>query len=82
VPNQLALFADDPPAPPIPGLRLVLEAISEEQEAQIAAWIDAAPLTPFQFGQWEGKRLTANYGSAYDYQRAHPSPAPPLPEWL
>jgi alkylated DNA repair dioxygenase AlkB len=82
VPSQLALFADDPPAPPIPGLRLVLDAITPEQEAQIAARIDASPLTPFQFGQWEGKRLTANYGSAYDYQRAHPIPAPPLPEWL
>jgi alkylated DNA repair dioxygenase AlkB len=44
--------------------------------------IDEAPLAPFQFGQWEGKRLTANYGSAYDYQRARPVPAPPLPGWL
>lgn len=82
MPNQLALFADDPPALPIPGLRLALDAVTPEQEAEIAARIDAAPLTPFQFGQWEGKRLTANYGSAYDYQRAQPVPAPPLPDWL
>nr|WP_272916585.1 alpha-ketoglutarate-dependent dioxygenase AlkB [Tsuneonella aeria] len=44
--------------------------------------IDAAPLTPFQFGQWEAKRLTANYGSAYDYQRARPISAPTMPDWL
>ena len=57
MPSQLALFADDPPAPPIPGLRLVLDAITPEQEVQIAARIDASPLTPFQFGQGEGKRI-------------------------
>ena len=82
MPSQLALFADDRPAAPIPGLRLAHDAITPEQESEIAARIDAAPLTPFQFGQWEGKRLTANYGSAYDYQRARPVAAPPLPAWL
>ncbi len=79
MPSQLALFDQ---APAVAGLRLVPEAISPELEAELAARIDAAPLTPFQFGQWEGKRLTANYGSAYDYQRARPIPAPPLPDWL
>ena len=61
---------------------LVHEAISPELESELEALIDAAPLTPFQFGQWEGKRLTANYGSAYVYQRARPKEAPPLPVWL
>jgi alkylated DNA repair protein (DNA oxidative demethylase) len=79
MPSQLALFDE---APAVAGLRLLPEAISPELETELAARIDAAPLTPFQFGQWEGKRLTANYGSAYDYQRARPIPAPPLPEWL
>jgi alkylated DNA repair dioxygenase AlkB len=82
MPSQLALFDDAPPAPPVPGLHLVPEAISAAAETELAARIDAAPLAPFQFGQWEGKRLTANYGSAYDYQRARPIPAPPLPAWL
>jgi alkylated DNA repair dioxygenase AlkB len=61
---------------------LVEEAIDAALERALEAHVDAAPLAPFQFGQWEGKRLTANYGSAYDYQRAHPIPAPPLPDWL
>ena len=61
---------------------LVPDAIDAAAERAIAAAIDAAPLAPFQFGPWQGKRLTANYGSAYDYQRARPTPAPPLPGWL
>lgn len=76
---QGQLFAD---APPVAGLLLAEEAISPAQEAELAARIDAAPLAPFQFGQWRGKRLTTNYGSAYDYQRGQVSDAPPLPDWL
>jgi alkylated DNA repair dioxygenase AlkB len=79
MPEQGELFA---PPPPVAGFRLVPEAVSEAAEERLAALIDAAPLAPFQFGQWEGKRLTVNYGSAYDYQRARPTEAPPLPEWL
>ena len=44
--------------------------------------IDAAPLAPFQFGQWQGKRLTVHYGSAYDFSRHRLDEAPPLPDWL
>jgi alkylated DNA repair protein (DNA oxidative demethylase) len=68
--------------PIVPGLALVEDAVSAAEEAALAARIDAAPLAPFEFGQWRGKRLTANYGSAYDYQRARPKEAPPLPDWL
>lgn len=74
------LFAADAPA--VPGLALVEGAVGEAEERAIAERIDAAPLEPFRFGQWTGKRLTVHYGSAYDYQRARPVPAPPLPEWL
>jgi len=68
--------------PAIPGLRRVAEAISPAEEAEIARRIDAAPLKPFQFGQWRGKRLTTSYGSAYDFQRGKLADAPPLPQWL
>lgn len=77
--SQIDLFA---PAPAVPGLLLVEDAIDAEMECAIAARIDAAPLEPFKFGQWRGKRLTANYGSAYDYQRGRIAEAPPLPEWI
>ncbi len=77
--NQGELFA----APPIvPGLQWVGEAVSEAEEAALAAHIDAAPLAPFKFGQWEGKRLTVHYGSAYDFSRHRLDEAPPLPDWL
>ncbi len=76
---QPSLFATPPV---VPGLVFVENAIVEEEERAVEVQIDAAPLAPFQFGQWEGKRLTANYGSAYDYQRGHPIPAEPFPRWL
>ena len=77
--NQYELFGA---ATAVRGLVLVKDAIGEAAESEISDLIDAAPLAPFQFGQWQGKRLTANYGSAYDYQRGRPTEAPPLPDWL
>ncbi len=86
MPRQIDLFApDDNHArvlPPIAGLQLVPDVISAAEEEILSAHIDAAPLEPFRFGQWTGKRLTAYYGSAYDFQRGRTAPAPPLPEWL
>ena len=78
---QGELFASEKP-PAVPGLVLVHEAVTAAEETELAARIDAAPLAPFQFGQWEGKRLTVHYGSAYDFSRHRLGEAPPLPEWL
>jgi len=69
-------------APVVSGLALVRDAVSAAEEAELAARIDAAPLAPFEFGQWRGKRLTAHYGSAYDFARGRLDEAPPLPDWL
>ncbi|MXO66603.1 alpha-ketoglutarate-dependent dioxygenase AlkB [Altererythrobacter endophyticus] len=80
--SQGDFFADTPPAFTVPGLTLVEEAITCEQERDYAAAIDVAPLAPFRFGQWEGKRLTVNYGSAYDYARGKVTDAPDFPAWL
>ncbi|ANY20975.1 hypothetical protein A6F68_02479 [Tsuneonella dongtanensis] len=66
----------------VPGLVLIEEAVTGDRVRTLEQAVDASPLAPFQFGQWQGKRLTANYGSAYDYQRARPIPAPPLPVWI
>lgn len=76
---QPSLFAE-PPA--VPGLVVVEDVVEPAQERTLERLVDEAPLTPFQFGPWEGKRLTANYGSAFDYQRARPVPAPSMPDWL
>jgi alkylated DNA repair dioxygenase AlkB len=77
---QGELFAAGGPA--IPGLLLVPDAVTAAEEARLAAQVDAAPLKPFEFGQWRGKRLTAHYGSAYDFARGRLGEAPSLPEWL
>jgi alkylated DNA repair dioxygenase AlkB len=77
--KQYALFAEEPT---VPGLVLVDQAVSAGEEAALASRIDAAPLAPFQFGQWEGKRLTTHYGSGYDFSSHRVAEAPPLPDWL
>lgn len=71
--------APPPPVPPVPGLALVPAAIGTGETRALEALIDAAPLAPFRFGQWQGKRLTASYGSGYDYQRGRLAEAPPIP---
>lgn len=78
--KQGELFAVNAPA--VPGLSLVPAAVSEGEEAELIARIDAAPLEPFEFGQWRGKRMTAHYGRAYDFSRNRLEEAPPLQGWL
>jgi alkylated DNA repair dioxygenase AlkB len=78
--KQGELFAVNAPA--VPGLLLVPEAVTAAEEAELTARIDAAPLRPFEFGQWRGKRMTAHYGRAYDFTRGRLDEAPPLPDWL
>jgi DNA oxidative demethylase len=78
--KQGELFGDN--APLVPGLLRVREAVTPAEEAGLAERIDAAPLKPFEFGQWRGKRLTTHYGRAYDFAHGRLDEAPPLPDWL
>ena len=64
---QGELFRNEAPA--VPGLTFVPDAVGPAEEAALAAYVDAAPLEPFKFGPWRGKRMTAHYGSAYDFAR-------------
>lgn len=79
--TQGELFQADEAAA-VPGLLLARDAVTPAEEAVLAAHVDAAPLAPFEFGQWRGKRLTTHYGSAYDFSRHRLDEAPPLPDWL
>ncbi|AKM06352.1 2OG-Fe(II) oxygenase [Pelagerythrobacter marensis] len=79
MPQQIDLFAS---TPVVSGLRMVTDAVDPALERALEQRIDAAPLQPFQFGQWRGKRLTANFGSGYDYRRGRVADAPPLPTWI
>ena len=77
------LFADLPDmTAALEGFTLWPDFVSAAEERALEAAIDAAPLRPFQFGQWQGKRLTTYYGHGYDFGRARLVAAPPLPEWL
>ena len=66
----------------LPGLSSVDDLVSPAEEAELIAAIDAAPLAPFRFQGWTGKRLTASYGWTYDFDAARFAEAEPLPDWL
>jgi alkylated DNA repair dioxygenase AlkB len=80
LPAQLSLLADDHPHPA--GLRYQPEFVTPEEEQQLIARIQALPLTPFQFGAFEGKRRVVSFGSRYDYTAQRLAKADPLPEWI
>jgi alkylated DNA repair dioxygenase AlkB len=64
------------------GMTLWREFVTPAEEHELAAAVDAAPLAPFRFHQWEGKRLTASYGHGYDFSRGELVEALPFPAWL
>jgi alkylated DNA repair dioxygenase AlkB len=69
-------------APIVPGLGYVEEAIDASEERRLIAQMESADLTPFQFQQWEGKRLTRSFGWTYDFQTGRFAPGEPIPAWL
>jgi alkylated DNA repair dioxygenase AlkB len=69
-------------APLLPGLAYREAFIDAGEEERLIAQIEAAGLTPFQFQQWEGKRLTRSFGWTYDFQTGRFAPGEPMPHWL
>lgn len=63
----------------LPGLAYADDIIDPGEEAALIARIEAAGLTPFQFQQWEGKRLTRSFGWTYDFQTGRFAPGEPMP---
>jgi alkylated DNA repair dioxygenase AlkB len=68
--------------PALPGLAQAEAAITPSEERELVAEIDAAPLAPFRYHGWEGRRLTVSYGWRYDYDDARFVPTDPIPDWL
>jgi alkylated DNA repair dioxygenase AlkB len=64
------------------GLRYSPDFISVREEQDLIAAISSLPLTPFQFGRFEGKRKVASFGFQYDYTLRRLKEAAPLPHWL
>ncbi|HEX3883396.1 MAG TPA: alpha-ketoglutarate-dependent dioxygenase AlkB [Stellaceae bacterium] len=68
--------------PILPGLAQIQALVTPAEEHEFIDGIDAAPLAPFRFHGWEGRRLTVSYGWRYDYDDARFIPAEPIPDWL
>ena len=68
--------------PVIAGFALGADIVTPEEESALIAYIDAAGLSPFQFQQWTGKRLTRSFGWSYDFASGRFEPADPIPEWI
>jgi len=69
-------------APVLPGIATKPDIVTATEEAALISAIDAEPLSPFKFQQWEGKRLTRSFGLKYDFQTGQVSQGDPLPDWL
>jgi alkylated DNA repair dioxygenase AlkB len=80
VPEQLSLFVEETEQPG--GFRLVPGFISADEERALSVRISELPLTPFQFGAFEGKRRVASFGWRYDYSLQKLVQASALPDWL
>ena len=68
--------------PPIPGLELRDDLLSEAEEAELVVRCGALDLAPFRFQGWEGKRLTRSFGWHYDFESGALGEAEPIPAWL
>lgn len=64
------------------GLRYQADFISAAEEQEVIAHIRNLPLTPFQFGAYEGKRRVASFGWRYDYDQRKLEKAQDIPGWL
>jgi alkylated DNA repair dioxygenase AlkB len=64
------------------GLRYRADFISPVEEQGLITHIRNLPLTPFQFGAYEGKRRVASFGWRYDYSERKLKKAKDIPGWL
>jgi alkylated DNA repair dioxygenase AlkB len=64
------------------GLCAIDAFVDAAQERTLIAAIDGAPLTPFRFQQWTGKRLTHSFGWHYDFESGVLRLGDAIPVWL
>lgn len=71
-----------PPPPLPPGMRLQEAFLSPAEEQALLARIEALPLAPMKYQQYEALRRVVSYGGSYDFSRRALEAAEPLPAWL
>ncbi|MBS0295880.1 MAG: alpha-ketoglutarate-dependent dioxygenase AlkB [Proteobacteria bacterium] len=69
------------PAPP-EGLSYRADALTVEQERNLAETIGALPFKPFEFQGHEAHRQVVAFGWRYDYGQRAVLEAEPIPDWL
>jgi alkylated DNA repair dioxygenase AlkB len=80
MPEQLTLLVENSAQPQ--GLRYQPEFISSSEEQALVVHIRSLPLTPFQFGAFEGKRRVCSFGWRYNYSDQRLEQADPIPGWV
>jgi alkylated DNA repair dioxygenase AlkB len=76
---QPSLLADDVPLLP-PGMRYSEELVSAGEEAELAEYIAALPLKPFEFvGGFVGNRRVVSFGWRYDFNAHAVQASDPIP---
>lgn len=79
---QASLFAPDPPQLPH-GMRYADGLLSERDEADLAQFIAALPLRPFEFvGGFQGNRRVVSFGWRYDFNTRNLEKADDIPPLL
>jgi alkylated DNA repair dioxygenase AlkB len=78
--GQLTLFSATAEGPQ--GLQYFPDFVSANAEQELIAHIRTLPLTPFQFGAFEGKRRVASFGWRYDYTDRRIEKADDIPPWV
>lgn len=66
----------------VPGFDYRDDSVSSAEELALIAGVDSAPLAPFRFQGWLGKRLTASFGWRYDFEDASFRETAAIPDWL
>jgi alkylated DNA repair dioxygenase AlkB len=85
VPKKMNITAAQPDLFATPGLAGLSQAdgfVTPGEEQVLVASIDAAPLAPFRYHEWLGKRLTASYGWSYNFDDGSLAQAEAIPDWL
>ncbi len=77
--QQFSLFPPEAIGPP--SLRYYPEIITPSMEFHLIERIRGLRLLPFQFGEFEGKRV-ASFGFKYDYTERRLQEAEEIPAWL